>query len=527
MMSNLRIGLKLALAFTVTTILTLVLGALAWSQMSRIDAGAEDLATNWLPSVQAIGNVRVAANRVRRTEGLLFGLDDGDTPKARADLQDRMALLAKAEASYAPLVTEGEEKRLFDQYRAERDKYQQVQAQLLQLPASARAEVLQLFVGASERSFDALANTLGTLSDFNRASADKAVAAVRDTYDTARTVMLVLISLTTAIAAALAWWITGLITRPIGQAVQVAQGVAQGDLTMVIESRGKDEAAQLMQSLAEMRGSLLQVVGNVRANAESVATASAQIEQGNIDLSSRTEEQASALEQTAASMEELSSTVTQNADNARQASHLAQDAAATAARSGDAVSAMVTTMRSIDEASREIAEIIGLIDGIAFQTNILALNAAVEAARAGEQGRGFAVVATEVRSLAQRSAGAAKDIKALIDTSALRVKDGAQQAEHAGASMREVLQSIDRVATIVAEISTATQEQSSGISQVGEAVTQMDQTTQQNAALVEESAAAASSLKGQAQQLVAAVSVFKLTADARALPAPALRLQGA
>jgi len=519
-LQHLRIGLKLAIASTLATLLTLITGLAAGIQMRAIQAGSEDLATNWLPSVQAIGNVRVAANRVRRTESELFLPEAGDAAaRRRAELVQRMELLAQAEAAYAPLVTPGEEQRLYDEYRAARGKYAGVQARLLTLGQGpeARTEAARIFFGDSERAFDTLADDLGVLAEFNRKSADAAQQNVRSIYDRAVVTLSALVAAAIAAAVALAWWITRLITRPIREAVLIAQGVAAGDLTMRIAPQGRDEAAQLMHALAGMQGNLSQVVGGVRANAESVATASAEIAQGNTDLSSRTEQQASALEQTAASMEELGSTVRQNSDNAQQASALAQDAASAAARSGEAVQTMVDTMQSIDEASRRIADIIGLIDGIAFQTNILALNAAVEAARAGEQGRGFAVVASEGRSLAQRSAEAARDVKGLIATSAQRVQDGSQQAEQAGAAVQSAMERIQKVAALVLEISVATREQSDGVSQVGEAVVQMDQATQQNAALVEQSAAAASSLRAQAEQLVGAVSVFRLPGVAGAV----------
>jgi len=299
------------------------------------------------------------------------------------------------------------------------------------------------------------------------------------------------------------------ITRPLGRAVVVARRVAAGDLGQQIDSAGRDETAQLLAALNDMQAALAQVVGSVRNNADGVATASAQIAQGNSDLSSRTEQQASALQQTAASMEQLGATVRQNADSASQANQLAHSASAVAARGGEVVGQVVSTMRGIHDSSRQIADIIGTIDGIAFQTNILALNAAVEAARAGEQGRGFAVVAAEVRSLARRSADAAKEIKRLIGTSVERVAQGTALVDQAGSTMGEVVSSIRRVTDIVGEISAASREQSTGVSQVGEAVTQMDRATQQNAALVEESAAAAESLKIQAQQLAHSVAVFR------------------
>jgi len=300
------------------------------------------------------------------------------------------------------------------------------------------------------------------------------------------------------------------ISHALDGAVGITEAVAQGDLTVPIHAQGKDEIARLLRGLTSMRDNLAQVVSGVRGNAQGVASASAQIAAGNNDLSSRTEEQASALEETAASMEELSSTVRQNADNARQANQLAMSASTVAERGGSVVAEVVGTMRGINDSSHKIADIIGVIDGIAFQTNILALNAAVEAARAGEQGRGFAVVAGEVRSLAQRSAEAAKEIKGLITASVERVEQGTQLVDKAGETMTEVVAAIRRVTDIMGEISAASGEQSAGVSQVGEAVTQMDQATQQNAALVEQMAAAATSLKIQAQELVQAVAVFKL-----------------
>ena len=301
------------------------------------------------------------------------------------------------------------------------------------------------------------------------------------------------------------------VVRPLDRAVQVSRAVAGGDLTAAAQVLGKDELAELLNALHAMQNSLSSVVANVRHNAEGVANASAEIATGNNDLSARTEQQASALEETAASMEELSATVRQNADNARAANALALKASEVAIQGGEAVGRVVQTMQGTHAASKKISDIIGVIDGIAFQTNILALNAAVEAARAGEQGRGFAVVASEVRSLAQRSAEAAREIKGLIGTSAAQVEQGSTQVNQAGTTMQDVVASIRRVTDLMGEISAASQEQSAGVAQVGHAVTQMDQATQQNAALVEQSAAAASSLKSQAQDLVQAVAIFRLS----------------
>lgn len=318
----------------------------------------------------------------------------------------------------------------------------------------------------------------------------------------------------TALLAALifvvAWFIARRIKHSLDKAIGVSELIAAGDLTAKIEIDSQDETGHLLASLREMNEGLAKIVGEVRNGADSIATATEQIAAGNADLSQRTEEQASALEETASSMEELTSTVKQNADNAQQANQLAISASSVAVKGGEVINRVVRTMESITDSSRKISDIIGVIDGIAFQTNILALNAAVEAARAGEQGRGFAVVAAEVRSLAQRSAAAAKEIKALIEDSVGKVQDGSRLVEEAGHTTQEIVTSIKRVTDIMAEISAASLEQSSGIEQVNTAITQMDDVTQQNAALVEQAAAAAESLEEQAQQMVQVVTRFKL-----------------
>ncbi|HYD63205.1 MAG TPA: methyl-accepting chemotaxis protein [Noviherbaspirillum sp.] len=305
-------------------------------------------------------------------------------------------------------------------------------------------------------------------------------------------------------------WLLRAIARPLTDAVGVAKAVAAGDLTKRIEVKTSDETGQLLQSLKDMNESLVRIVSEVRGGTETIATASRQIAAGNLDLSARTETQASSLEETASSMEELTSTVKQNADSAYQANQLAASASEVAVKGGAVVAEVVQTMGSINESAKKIVDIIGVIDSIAFQTNILALNAAVEAARAGEQGKGFAVVATEVRQLAQRSAAAAKEIKMLIDDSVEKVDTGARLVDQAGATMKEIVDSVKRVTDIMSEISVASKEQTDGIQQVNQAINQMDEVTQQNAALVEEAAAAASSMQDQAANLSHVVSVFKL-----------------
>ena len=364
----------------------------------------------------------------------------------------------------------------------------------------------------------ALVKSVDELIALGRAQAAAEVQAAAAANELSHALVLGVCLLGAGLAFGLGLWITRSITGPMRQALDVAQSVAAGDLQVQINARGRDEAAQMLQALAAMRDQLAHTVADVRRNAEGVASASSQIAQGNQDLSQRTEEQASALQQTAASMEQLGGTVRHNADNAQQANQLALGASDVATRGGAVVAQVVSTMKDIEAGSRRIADIIGTIDGIAFQTNILALNAAVEAARAGEAGRGFAVVAGEVRNLAQRAAGAAKEIKDLITDSVQRVDQGSALADQAGHTMQEVVSAIKRVTDLMGEISAASREQSQGVSQVGEAVTQMDHVTQQNAALVEQSAAAAEHLRSQAQRLVQAVAVFRLAReDAAAL----------
>jgi methyl-accepting chemotaxis protein len=348
------------------------------------------------------------------------------------------------------------------------------------------------------------------LVDFEKSQMEEERISIKSDVSFSIKLMIVSGLIAAAICALLAYWITHSITTPLNEAIQVATKVANGDLTANIEKRAKDETGILLTALAHMNQNLVQTIQQVNFSAETIATASGQIAAGNADLSSRTESQASSLEETASSMEELTSTVKQNADNARQANSLALKASDVASRGGQVVGNVVHTMNSIKDSSKKIVDIIGVIDGIAFQTNILALNAAVEAARAGEQGRGFAVVASEVRSLAQRSASAAKEIKELINDSVSKVDVGAQLVDDAGKTMGEIVASVKYVADIMAEITAASQEQSAGIEEVNLAITQIDEITQQNAALVEQAAAAAESMQEQAHSLSQAVAFFQL-----------------
>ena len=359
-----------------------------------------------------------------------------------------------------------------------------------------------------------------TMRERSNALMQQMVDGTREDYEASRgrnkvisSVSLASVVIGLAVAGLLGFNLMRGITVPLGRAVSIANAVAAGNLNQAIPTTGSDEISDLMRALGSMQDGLVNVVSTVRKGSEGVASACSEIAQGNHDLSSRTEHQASALEETAASMEELNSAVSKNADSAREANQLAMRASTIASEGGDVVGQVVNTMHGINDSSRKIADIISVIDGIAFQTNILALNAAVEAARAGEQGRGFAVVASEVRSLAGRSADAAKEIKTLINVSVERVEQGSALVDKAGATMTEVVASIRRVTDIMGEISAASSEQSSGVAQIGEAITQMDQVTQQNAALVEEMAAAASTLKAQAQELVESVSVFEIAQE--------------
>ena len=435
-----------------------------------------------------------------------------------AEVESNMAAISKEWSAYMTSQLAPQEAALARGFAADRQGFMQqamaptlaaLRANDLKEAERLAAEKIAPMAVPMERGIDALVKIQ---VDDARTGYDEAAKR----YTAIRAVSMAAIAVGLLFAVLFGSWMVRSITRELGgepgQAAELARSVAAGDLSARVALRAGDSTS-LMAQLKEMQVRLAGVVGSVRANSESVATASAQIAQGNLDLSQRTEEQASVLEKTAASMEELSATVRQNADNATQANQLALHASNVATQGREVVGQVVDTMRAINDSSKRIADIIGVIDGIAFQTNILALNAAVEAARAGEQGRGFAVVASEVRSLAGRSADAAREIKSLISTSVERVEQGTALVDHAGATMTDVVSSIQRVTDIVSEISVASAEQSAGVVQVATAVSQMDQVTQQNAALVEESAAAAESLKAQAKELVRVVAVFKLAPE--------------
>ena len=518
--SNLKLSTKIGGAFFSVVMLTALIGIFSILQLGKIHANTQDLASNWLPSIKTLGQLRNSVNEFRRAEALhVMALDDKGMDEVDKRLDAGKKKISEVSEKYKLLIISVEEKNGYVQFTKELESYYAAHAKLLTLSRGGKKTVDQtkdFYKGQSRAAFTATNETVKTLIEINDKGAEISQASAIRTYSESRNLVIGLLVCAVVISSLLALWITRGVSKQLGgepsDAAELARAVASGDLSGNIDLKPGDNTS-LMAQLKLMQQSLIKVVSNVRSGSDSVATASAQIAQGNQDLSSRTEEQASALEETAASMEELSSTVKQNADNAKQANQLALSASTVAIKGGEVVSQVVTTMKGINDSSKKIADIISVIDGIAFQTNILALNAAVEAARAGEQGRGFAVVASEVRNLAGRSADAAKEIKGLITASVERVAQGTALVDQAGSTMTEVVSSIKRVTDIMGEISAASAEQSAGVAQVGEAITQMDQATQQNAALVEESAAAAESLKGQAQQLVGAVAVFKLSGN--------------
>ncbi|MBX9959852.1 MAG: MCP four helix bundle domain-containing protein [Burkholderiaceae bacterium] len=515
--TNLKIGTRLGLGFGLMLLLLVVVAGLGLNRMATLNQAVEEITQVNNPETKLAVTMRLAVNQVSMgVRDMIILTDMAEMKKVEEHIKADRNAYNTAEEKLGKMFdtlagTTAKEKELFAKVKEWRDKTRPLNNKVIELGLANKAEeATRIFTSEVLAAQNQWLAALAELADFEEKLNDEAGEAAAQVYKDAR-LMLIALGVTALVLGVLAAvLITRSITAPINQAVTVVQTVAAGDLTSRIHADSKDETGQLLAAMQGMQESLAKVVSTVRQGSESVATASAQIASGNTDLSARTESQASALEETAASMEELSSTVKQNADNAKQANQLAQGASSVAIKGGEVVTQVVGTMKEINDSSKKIADIISVIDGIAFQTNILALNAAVEAARAGEQGRGFAVVAGEVRSLAGRSAEAAKEIKTLITASVERVEQGTALVDQAGTTMEEIVGSIRRVTDIMGEISAASSEQSAGVAQVGEAVSQMDQATQQNAALVEEMAAAASSLSTQAQDLVQAVSVFKL-----------------
>ena len=524
-LANLKIGVRLGAGFG---LLLLLMGTLVGTGITLLNSAGESTAHmvdhEWAKAEAANEvNVGTRAN-ARRTLELFIVTDPAQLANIHQRIEANKKQVSAALATLEKMIDSREGRELLARVARERAVFVASYSHIIKLiDENQRDEASALMRSETLPALDALQGSITALVALQKRMAEAASAAVDTSIAEARTMMLWQGALGLLIGVAAGWWITRSITLPINDAVRVARTVAAGDLSARIAPGSSSETGQLLHALGDMNTGLRNIVSQVRSGTDAIATASGQIASGNLDLSARTEQQASSLEETASSMEELTSTVKQNADNARQANQLAISASHVAVQGGSVVAQVVDTMGSINESSRKIVDIISVIESIAFQTNILALNAAVEAARAGEQGRGFAVVASEVRNLAQRSAAAAKEIKMLIDDSVDKVAQGSELVDRAGSTMQAIVTSIKSVADMMGEITAASVEQTAGIEQINQAITQMDEVTQQNAALVEQAAAAAGALQDQAGTLAGVVSVFKLpagVAEERAKPVP-------
>ena len=510
--ASIKIGSRLGIAFATILILLSFVSLIGINNMSSMNEATSvlvqqdfvkaKLATN------ALDNLRGSIARVFE---ITASTDEDQSKEARARLKVNIEKLDGAMSQLKPMLTQPQSKEIFAQASDSRTLYVAAVDKTLALVTSGnRDDAAKLAFGETYRQLHACADQLRAMIDFQQNVFQAGGEHSAQMYDSSRNQVLFISLLAVAFGVFGAIWMTRSITGPVAQAVSIAETIASGDLTGEFSSSNRDETGQLIRALQTMKESLVRIVTEVNAGSETILHATREISQGNLDLSARTEMQAGSLEETASSMEELTSTVRQNADNARSADKLAQQASEVAIKGGQAVAQVVDTMEAINASSKKIVDIIGVIDGIAFQTNILALNAAVEAARAGEQGRGFAVVASEVRNLAQRSAAAAREIKELIGDSVEKVEAGSRQVGVAGATMDEVVRSIQQVTDIVGEITRAGQEQSQGINQINAVIISMDDTTQQNAALVEQAAAASTSLSDQANNLMKMIAAFKI-----------------
>ncbi len=505
---------RLALAFTVFFLMLVGMAGMGAWRLNELDRTTQDFAGVHLRMERMVGEwlSLTRSNAVRATV-LTRTDDEGLKRLLTPEVEATTRRISEVQQRIDKLIDEADARKLFDTVGERRKAYLAVRQSVLDKKKAGQGdEALALMDNGMLPALRAYVDSIQAMADhYGKATEDEALAA-HESALSGRNVLLALCAAGAVLGLLFGFRIMRSITRPLDEAVQVAQRVAAGDLSVAIRVQRRDEMGLLLQALADMADRLRALVGEVASGARTVADTSEQIAHGNLDLSQRTEEQASTLEETASSMEELTATVAQNAGNAREASALAAAAAEVARKGGQVVGAVVSTMTGITESSKKISEIIGVIDGIAFQTNILALNAAVEAARAGDQGRGFAVVAAEVRNLAQRSAQAAREIKSLIGSSVAQVESGARLVDDAGRTMEDIVQSVAKVSGLVAEIAAASAEQSAGIGMVNSAVTQMDQVVQQNASLVEEATAATEAMKSQAHTLLRLVSSFRLGA---------------
>ncbi|WP_426076625.1 methyl-accepting chemotaxis protein [Janthinobacterium sp. PSPC3-1] len=530
---NVGIGTRLGAGFAIILLFSMLITGISVWRLHDVAADTRAMMEQPLAKERHISDwYSRIDSAVRRTIAIARSSDTSLSAYFAEESKVSSASSAELQKKIEALIAQPEEKAMFAALLEQRKVYLGSRDQVYKLKGDGQAEAAnEVF----EKTFVPAAATyqkmVFDLLEHQRAAIDATARDIDAVAVTSRNLLLGLAAMALVFGVLCAWLLTIGIVHPLRTAVGVARRVADGDLTARIDASAKDETGQLLQALKDMNASLLTIVAEVRGGTDSIATSSTQIAAGNQDLSSRTEQQAGSLEETASSMEELTSTVKQNADNARQANQLAASAAQVALKGGEVVAQVVGTMDSINSSSNKIVDIIAVIDGIAFQTNILALNAAVEAARAGEQGRGFAVVASEVRNLAQRSSQAAKEIKTLIGASVEQVNAGSMLVAQAGSTMNDIVASVQRVSNIITEITAASSEQSVGIDEINRAIGQMDAVTQQNAALVEEAAAAAESMQDQAHKLAQIVSVFKLDHQAaarkpaaRPQAAPALRL---